>query len=374
MIIQQQWLSRYVMVFSLWFIVASLAGCDSNTLHGQFDAYENRLLKLLEERGQSLSVDVSYPEPSHLPEHSPLKLKKVALPDAKTISLIEFARLDFCGIAKLVAEHNTQLGKLATPSQRFVYELKLLEKITDCDRDVLTKEQASWLNQLADYKTSQLNQHWQYFLTHSSELTQIFQAGSSNINFPVERLQSHFFALSALDNLHKNYRLSSSIVEAKTDFQHVETPKKYQQNLEISLETLSNPLIGESFRALQYAAKRLDRINWILANNTSLVHCEAKRSHKYQEILQNVFQHFYVKKIQPNLSTLSQDIQSIQPLLDKLYGFQPDNFRHYFFNTEINDELSETIIGHLNQSFREHAHWWVAMRKQCESVKTKNAP
>ena len=73
-----------------------------------------------------------------------LKIPELKSAESSTISLIQLARLQHCQIGQLIAEHNSQLGKVASPSGDFSYQIQFLQQLPKClsnlDDDTLTAE------------------------------------------------------------------------------------------------------------------------------------------------------------------------------------------------------------------------------------------
>lgn len=345
--------------YLLLILTISISGCNQHSLHGQFETYEERLTQLLEDRAEALKQPVIYPT-NITPQANPIALSPSALPEQQTISLSELNALTFCGLGELIAQHNSQLGKLAQPSQRFVYELTLIQRIYQCDITQLNEEQKTLLVSLEQRKVPQLHQHWNHFVTHSAALTRHFSAGSSNVGFPVERLQQQYFALASLVKL-QNY------VHAISDLPEGGKPPKHNgaTKLETHLSELDKPQLGNAIRAVHYSIARLNYLNTLLTANSALVACQAKRSNQHQEILNNIFQHYYVKQIQPNLSLLIQDLQGIQPLVMELYQSQPPAFLDHYSEEGKNNQ---SIFQEITAAFKQHAKWWVELRKECNTA------
>lgn len=349
-----------ITLFFLLVLTATITGCNKQSLHGQFDTYEKRLTQLLEERSERLNQSIVHP-PNNPTDLTVYALSPSALPEQQTISISDLNALSFCGLSELIAHHNSQLGKLAQPSQRFVYELTLIQRINQCDSTQLNESQQTLLASLKQHKVPQLRQHWYHFLTHSPALTRHFTAGNSNIGFPVERLQQQYFALSSLVKL-QNY-----VQAISNSPQSLKPPSDNTLfELETHLSALDKPQLGNALRAIQYSITRLTHLNAFLHANSTLVACHAKRGNQHQEILNNIFQHYYVKQIQPNLSLITQDVQNIQPLLAALYHFQPQGFQYHYLLTSPQSQLQQ-----LNDAFKQHAQWWVDMRKRCAAVANK---
>ncbi len=52
--------------------------------------------------------------------------------DQPTIGMLELAQLRQCKLATLIAEHNNQLGKTATPANVLRYQIKFIQQANEC--------------------------------------------------------------------------------------------------------------------------------------------------------------------------------------------------------------------------------------------------
>lgn len=95
-----------------------LAGCVESGPAADLDDYLTRLERVLEQ-GSHQIAETDFPR---LPDVRDLRL----VPAEDNIDILEFLRIGRCELQQLVAERNSNLGRLAEPSQRLVYEINFL--------------------------------------------------------------------------------------------------------------------------------------------------------------------------------------------------------------------------------------------------------
>lgn len=171
--------------------------------------------------------------------------------------MLDIYALRHCGITNLVAERNNQLGRVAPPSQRWVYELALWRRLDSClngdAAERLTEEDLHRLQRLAALKTRELPTASYNALVGSDEWTGSFARASSVM--PPDELASVDDQLPAL-----NYLLEA----VEHQFDHDWQPDI--SILEAHLNRLrSRPLSAELMRSLILASTRVEEGNVLLA-------------------------------------------------------------------------------------------------------------
>ncbi|WP_341503877.1 DUF3080 family protein [Gallaecimonas sp. GXIMD4217] len=106
-------------------LLAGLLLCGCERSGGPLVDYPQRLANVL---------DVPH-EPSPLPVLAAGGGRPWAAPQAEiTIGLTELYALRKCNLGALIGARNSALGKVAPPSQRFLYEVELLHGLNHCDQ------------------------------------------------------------------------------------------------------------------------------------------------------------------------------------------------------------------------------------------------
>ncbi|WP_136249125.1 DUF3080 family protein [Halomonas borealis] len=226
-----------------------LAGCGDGPAETLLSDYQQELAEALER-----------PPPVR---HAPENIGDFPAPDARLFriaetreGLLDVFALRGCHIAQLVAGRNNQLGKVATPSQRWLYELALWRRLSGCWNgtapEALGETDRARLRRLTLLKTEQLPRASWNALFASEEWVDSFSRASSPL--PPEALGSVNDQLPALAYLRE-----------ATLHQFDRRWEPDSARLEGHLKTLrERPLTAELLRALMLAARRLTESNELL--------------------------------------------------------------------------------------------------------------
>lgn len=170
--------------------------------------------------------------------------------------MLDVYALRECHITSLVAARNNQLGRVAPPSQRWIYELELWRRLHDCWHSevsaALSENNRDRLARLTMAKTEQLPLVSWNTLFDSDEWTGSFSRASSPLE-PDSR-DAIDEQLAAIEWLH-----AATLNQFSQEWQHASS------TLEGHLDTLRRrPLTAEVLRALLLAEQRLGEANALL--------------------------------------------------------------------------------------------------------------
>lgn len=257
------------------------------------------------------------------------------------IKLNEFYQLPDCGIKPIIAERNTTMGKLQAPSQRYLYDIRLLQALEQCQLkdDEATKEQLSSLIQQKRYDAQQ---SWLVLLRRSPELTQAIW--NNRVHFAADEEHRHaiqsWLSLSKLSPNSDLKNISSNSVELEKSLELIEkfkTPAKIKND--ILLITHYLPPITDF----------IDRESRQLA-------CETHPGDKQKvEYLRNVFNLFFIQKIQVHIAKVNAWYYQIEPILSQL-PLTEDNAK-----TWLNKESHEAFLAQI----KAHVAVWQDLFKRC---------
>ncbi|MCB8890128.1 DUF3080 family protein [Vreelandella malpeensis] len=188
----------------------------------------------------------------------------IAIPEVRE-SMLNVYALRECNITSLVAARNNQLGRVAPPSQHWLYERTLWQRLTRCtEGDIvgsLGAEDRARLEALTALKTEQLPAVGWNALFDSEEWEKNFSRASDPLD--PRDLPDPAAALAALDYLttmvERTYSLSWQADSA---------------TLEGHLKVLQRrPLVAEVLRSLQLGYTRLNEANRLLARHLESNQC-----------------------------------------------------------------------------------------------------
>lgn len=229
---------------------ALLAGCGNNSAEQQWQAYHQQLADELAQN------DIERTEPVNIGDFPERSERLIAIPETRD-SLLNVYALRECQIASLVAARNNQLGRVAPPSQQWLYERTLWQRLSACLNsdvpDQLGDEDRARLEQLTAIKTAQLPAVSWNAIFDSSEWVKSFSRASQ----PLTDVDDAAIA-GQLDAIH--------YLQQMTDHQFDLDWQQDSSTLENHLKNLQErPLTGEVLRALLLATQRLTEANAVLA-------------------------------------------------------------------------------------------------------------
>lgn len=226
-----------------------LAGCGEGPAEALLGDYQRRL---------ATALALAPPEasrPANIGDFPGPDARLFTIPETREALLDVFA-LRGCHIANLVAGRNNQLGKVAPPSQRWLYELALWRRLSGCwNTEVpatLGEQDRARLERLTLRKTDQLPRASWNALFASSEWVGSFSRASSPL--PPGALSEVDAQLPALAYLRE-----------ATLHQFDRRWEPDSATLEGHLKTLQErPLTAELLRALMLAERRLEEASRLL--------------------------------------------------------------------------------------------------------------
>ncbi len=241
-------------------LLLALAGCGEGPAETLLGDYQRALAERL---------GLPSPErtaPANIGDFPGPEARLFTIPETRE-GLLDVFALRGCHIANLVAGRNNQLGKVAAPSQRWLYELALWRRLSGCWNgeapEALGDADRARLARLTRLKTEQLPRASWNALFASEEWLDSFSRASSPL--PPEALGEVDAQLPALA-----YLREATLHQFDRDW----APDS--ATLEGHLKTLRDrPLTAELLRALMLAERRLEEGSRLLESALADEHCPA---------------------------------------------------------------------------------------------------
>lgn len=261
---------------------------------------------------------------------------------ATSIKLFEFYKLQHCELYSLVAERNTSLGNLQLPSTRYIYESHLIDALKQCLLDTTDTKIREKLESWQQAKTRQLPMVWADLIQLSNELKQGFSANFGLIEGnEKDGLSQSKAALNYLLQIEQNRQINSAELE-----QHLQ----YLMN---------NPLPAKLWLSQLTLAEHLNQsTEWLLRHTTDL---QCSGSNKKMDYLTNVFQQFFIEKIQPIGSQINHYQYQLSPILEKMLAHPSLS---PIFKSYINASNQQGFENY-QEAMQQHIHFWQDLFKQC---------
>ena len=355
----------------------ALLGCfGGSTVKQSIDDYAARLSRVLDTPlPDSFNDKITTP----LPKLADSATLKHAI-EGVNINLREFYALQDCELGTVVAERNTSLGKSQLPSQRLVYESKLLNVLRSCEA-ALTKENesnqrnaalaatiASWREQ----KTQDYSKTWANLVQGSQELR--LALNTPERLFSVENNKDALSSVNALyyiNSLSNKELLLSDMYSSNTASSDTETEATNENNSESIIESSeleqqlkiirSARLPATLWHTQQTLTQNLSLLTNMLETELDAVSCPEGRASDKAKILRNVFYLFFIEEIQPVGSLVNQYHYKLAPLWEDWLA-QPS--LHEEFKRYIRQQ-SQDGFNQYSSVMKAHVNLWQGFLGRC---------
>ena len=345
----------------------ALLGCfGGSTVKQSIDDYAARLSRVLDTPlPDSFNDKITTP----LPKLADSATLKHAI-EGVSINLREFYALQDCELGTVVAERNTSLGKSQLPSQRLVYESKLLNVLKSCEA-ALTKENesnkrnaalaatiASWREQ----KTQEYSKTWANLVQGSQELR--LALNTPERLFSVENNKDALSSVNALYYINslsnKELLLSDTETEAtnENNSERIIESSELEQQLKI---IRSARLPATLWHTQQTLTQNLSLLTDMLETELDAVSCPEGRASDKAKILRNVFYLFFIEEIQPVGSLVNQYHYKLAPLWEDWLA-QPS--LHEEFKRYIRQQ-SQDGFNQYSSVMKAHVNLWQGFLGRC---------
>ncbi len=271
---------------------------------------------------------------------------------APKIDLLEFLRMADCRLQRLVAAHNSSLGKLARPSQRLIYELEFLQHGAPCaallraaGRDDLAQKLAEVLRQ----KQTQLPAVIWKATLGASETRAFWQVPTALGDYPAETATLVPMAMARLLRRAERWLSGDWQVDSAA--------------LERDLQLLKSGDGGALLRSWQLLAEQLGRGTLLLKNRLAeRPLCYNEQPNCRARILLNVVQQKFIAGLQPWTVALNRRRYELLPAITQLEqmlaSVEPEGYRRW---REQRDLVFSVAFGAL----RRHVAALQPLLEQC---------
>ena len=355
----------------------ALLGCfGGSTVKQSIDDYAARLSRVLDTPlPDSFNDKITTP----LPKLADSATLKHAI-EGVNINLREFYALQDCELGTVVAERNTSLGKSQLPSQRLVYESKLLNVLKSCEA-ALTKENesnqrnaalAATISSWREQKTQDYSKTWANLVQGSQELR--LALNTPERLFSVENNKDALSSVNALyyiNSLSNKELLLSDMYSSNTASSDTETEATNENNSESIIESSeleqqlkiirSARLPATLWHTQQTLTQNLSLLTNMLETELDAVSCPEGRASDKAKILRNVFYLFFIEEIQPVGSLVNQYHYKLAPLWEDWLA-QPS--LHEEFKRYIRQQ-SQDGFNQYSSVMKAHVNLWQGFLGRC---------
>ncbi|PMO35017.1 hypothetical protein BCT11_23180 [Vibrio sp. 10N.222.52.B12] len=330
---------------ALVLLTTLLSGCNDwfNPEKAVFEKYNQRLANVLDTSESELEASpaVTIPDKRELFQELP----------RLSLGLLESYQLRQCGLFNLLAEKNSQLGKVQDAFYDFDYQTNLLRTLNGCLSDYpLSDEENTKLNGLYDQKWHHLTVHLDNMLLTSDAMRKQL-TGSEWLPLESKDQVAHVRdAFLALDEMYQTpYRTLSRLPDV--------TIVNYQEEIE------KTRLVGRLYYTLIDATHWLEQTTHMLEANQDKIICGANRDTTQFRYLRNVFQTIYVAEVQPYMAYVDSTYQQLDGGLSLVEKRMQAHGANYGIE-KAHDQFREETM--------KHVQFWKNLFKRC-GVKIGNS-
>jgi hypothetical protein len=233
---------------------------------------------------------------------------------------------------------------LQLPSTRYVYEKNLIDALKKCLISTTEPKLKNKLSEWQQVKVIQLPLVWANLIQLSSEMKYGF---STNVGLVEGNAQDGLSetkeALNYLLNLNPSDRV-------------------YQSELEQRLQSImNNPLPAKLWLSQRTLAENLRHSTQWLRKHTQGLQCSGNVSKKKLEYLTNVFQTFFIEKIQPIASQINHYQYQLGPIFENITSnpHLSPNFKEYI------KQFNQNGFKNYQREMLQHIQFWQKLFKRC---------
>lgn len=326
------------MRLTLLFSIILLSGCTDlfNPEQALMDKYHQRLANVLDVTGTEITPLPAITIPPRRELFQPLP--------RLTLGLLESYQLRQCGLFNLLADKNSQLGKVQDAFHDLDYQVSLLRTLNTCLSEFETSADES-------VKLEKLyGQKWHHLLTHLDNLLLASETMQKQLTasdwLSVDHQSQITRVRDAFGMLEGMYETPYKVISRLPDSGMVE----YQEVLEKSR------LIGRLYYSISNASHWLNETTQLLEKNQSTLICGKNRDITKFRYLNNVFQSIYVEEVQPYLAYLDSTYQRLNSgvtLVEERLALHGETYGL----TDAHNTFREKTL--------EHVKFWQGLFKRC---------
>lgn len=336
---------KFSMLLMLGALV-SLTGCSKPDSKATLTDYQSRLTRVLALDNVKVEV-IAVPALAR-----PSELRQ-PLPDIR-LDLRDAWASRQCGLDQLIGERNSGLGRVFQPSMQLNYELRLLARLQQCQRQDISP---ALRQQISD---------WQ------SDKQQSIVVALSNMLLTDETLRRQWQGSTQqlISGDSSGFVPGSSALNKLIELTTLIDQQQWQQAAALDIEQSLADLHQHDFLAklqhsLRYSAAWFSQLNPQLLAIAPASLCPQGRNTEQLSILTTVFRKFFIGQVQAHLAELSRFYNESWPLITTLYQ-----------DTPIYPALQQRYqqpAEQLQQQLLLHVQWWQQLNKACP-VKLTQSP
>ncbi|HEY7884217.1 MAG TPA: DUF3080 family protein [Cellvibrionaceae bacterium] len=323
-------------------------GCQRHSpAEAQFDSYLTRLARVLGDDKPSV--------PRHSPPRLPDAAQLVHTLEPVSINLLDWWAFRDCGLALLLSERNSVLGRVMPPSRHLDMDARILRQLAYC-KSVTDDEELLALGQnLSKQKLAQWPQRYWNATLAAPELRQFWSPSTAPLVPGKEASYSQSIsALELLADLHD--KLYSK------HWPNIQVLEGHYQQLELY------QLGGKLLQSLQVANDYLVIANQLMARAIDRhALCPLRHPTPQLQYARNVMRNYFIGELQPWLSAINQRANALLPTYRQLIAVQEPQLRTLI---TPHQHAVENLYNQFLTHNRQHVAHWQTLFEQCGASAT----
>ncbi len=275
-----------------------LSACDNGSPSADYAQRLSNVLDVELNKVDDLNPRLAFPDQKSLdlsePQHS--------------LSIREFLGLRNCRLHTVIAQRNSQLGKVSTSSQRLKSDLDILATGPDCVSKVDDPALSAKLTEYLRSKRRQLPYRLWHALLTQSEYRQLWRATNHAPDYP-QKLSSN----TLIDDIVELANFTNRTLDGDFQISNAEF-----RNIELALGRLRFGDAGQLVTELTMLNHFLTHANSLVEQRLLRKLCVSQTPNTQARYLQNVVNKFFIQGVQTKAVSLQRRFEQIMPVIDRL--------------------------------------------------------
>ena len=327
-----------------WLIALSLilAACSQQT--SDVSDYLSRLENVLERDAENIATNAK-------PEFPRLRQLRLEQPSAE-LSIREFLSLRQCTkLHSVIAQRNSQLGKVASASQKLFSDLEILDLGPACGEQLSDPSLAKKLSRFIEQKETNLNVVLWHALLGQAEHASFWHNKNNDTNYPIELSLDVSSDIAALESF------SSRVLSGERRFSTQQTDQ-----IERHLGRLRGGDGGRLLDEYWQLVSGLKRADSVIEQRLKSPLCLVERPTQKAHYFANVINARFIKNVQTHSVRLNQRANK---LLSSYYRFEKPLLQFSTDSYKAWAKSRNAVLTEGQSSVKTHVMLLQKLYKQC---------
>lgn len=346
-------------LLSLLLLLSLLYGCSEPNAEKMLQDYTRRVSNALDEPIEFAPGNSTFPA-------LPPRRERLLPVEGLREGLVDVLQLRHCDLLPLIAERNSNLGRVMPPSQTLKYELRFLPAIEACEQDLRDRIKTDEALAPLHHRVGQILQHkqeqlprviWNSIYT-SDEMEQQFSRSIEPLPLEAQGLINQ--ASHPLDA----FIQISQLIEKETPW----PDSRFINELENHYEQLYRMQSGQQWlRSVFLLSYTMEQVTQAIETRLQRRPiCFNQQPNNHSVIIQNVFRNFYAAEFQPYLALTDQFGQHWQSRHLAIQQHLPiPASSEAYFSQLFDNAVQGGVLNRFHQATQRHTEAWRTLLTHC---------